>query len=235
MVTEAAAEPLGLAILGGIIHATTFATKAYIDGESVAFGKMALTVALGGVIGLLFALSGYTPTAVEWPILLAAYTGFIAELEAALKLLFRGYTYESEERLKNAAREASNATEELAYENRERVIGGLLARAPRATDTDTDSAEPRAPTDDPTVDLSDMDDAALRSGLGIEPVPDPYPGPQSGDRGFEPKDGEPGENGERLHQLYEWLNGNPDWAKTSRTSDSHAVETDENGIITNGP
>lgn len=229
MVTQAAAESLGLAIMGGLIHATTFATKAYIDGENVALGKMALTVVLGGVIGFLFALSGYTPTAVEWPILLAAYTGFIAELEAALKLLVRGYTYESEERLKSAAREASNATEALAYDNRDRVIGGLLSRAPR----DTESDQPAEDGSDP----SDADDAALRADSGIESVPDPYPESDESDRAFTPRGGEPGENGHRLHQLYEWLNGNPDWANTGGETEDETqrTESDENGIITNGP
>lgn len=227
MVTQAVAEPLGLAIMGGVIHATTFGTKAYIDGEDVQLGKMALTVVLGGVIGLIFWLSGYTPTAVEWPILLAAYTGFIAELEAALKLLFRGYTYESEERLKSAAQEARNATEGLAYENRDRIIGGVLSRAPRTAQSD-EVAE-----DD--IDHSDEGDTPSRADYGLESVPDPYP--TEGNRGFEPKGSEPGENGERLHQLYEWLNGNPDWANTSpgKSASTQQTDTDEDGIITNGP
>lgn len=254
MVEPAAATPIGIAVMGGVIHATTYGTKAYIDGESVQLGKMALTVVLGGVIGLLFALSGYTPTAVEWPILLAAYTGFIAELEAALKLLARGYVNESEERFRQAADEATSATGHLAYENRDRVIGGVLARSPRTAAA--------LPNDVDESDLADPEETPGPASVAGEAVADPYPGSipsqlaqQAADRdpepepepeptksdhpGFEPKDGGSSENGDRLHQLYEWLNGNPDWADTGRAGGSSSIDSDqqdrEQTVITDGP
>lgn len=201
-------ETITLAIMGGAIHAAIFGAKAYFDGERIDLSKTALTVVLGGLIGLLFGMTGYAPTEGEWVIILAAYTGFVAEIEAALKLLARGYAAESRERFAQAGDEAGDATGRLAGENRDRLLGGVLSRTPEVGPE--------------SYDLNDLDDSALS--LGDGETPDPYPGEGDG-AGFEPRGDV--ENGSRLSGIFSWLHETP--------GEETSAEKDRETIITDGP
>lgn len=195
-------ETIALAVMGGGIHAAVFGAKAYFDGEAIDLSKTALTVVLGGLIGLLFGLGGYAPTEAEWIIILAAYAGFVAEIEAAIKLLIRGYTAESQERFRQAGEEASDATGRLAGENRGRLLGGVLSRT---------SAGPES------VDLNDLDDSHLELGE----TEDPYP--EASGAGFEPHE-EDADNGKRLSSIFGWLHESP--GDESKPADDEQVITD---------
>jgi hypothetical protein len=121
-------SPIVLAIAGGLLHGSVYGGKAYIDGETFDPIKYALTVMLAGLIGLAFYIVGFDPSLSDWFIVLFAYAGLVAELEAILKLLVRGQVNEARSRLQRASDEAHEGTETIARSE----TGGRMADSARS-------------------------------------------------------------------------------------------------------
>lgn len=128
MVETILSSPIVLAIAGGLLHGSVYGGKAYIDGETFDPIKYALTVMLAGLIGLVFYVVGFDPTLSDWFIVLFAYAGLVAELEAILKLLVRGQVNEARARLQRASDEAHEGTETIARSE----TGGRMADSARS-------------------------------------------------------------------------------------------------------
>lgn len=167
-------SPIGLAIAGGIVHGSVFGAKAYIDGEEIDPIKWALTVVLAGLIGFVFFIVGFEPTATDWVFVLFAFAGLVAELEAIVKLLARGQVYEARHRLALAREETFDgatrvATSEtgarMSEQTRQRLDEAAVGIAYPSTNdplpvitVDSDSAD-NANGDADTDDGDDDDDA----------------------------------------------------------------------------
>jgi hypothetical protein len=155
MVEEAIiTSPIVLAIAGGLMHGFIHGGKAYVDGETFEPIKLALTVVLAGLIGVVFFALGHDPSLADWGLVLFAYAGLVAEGEAILKLLVRGQTQEAHHRLDRAREEARSGTEQVARSKTGRRL--------------MDSARGLYPRHDADVGVDDYS----------EPQPEPEPEPE---------------------------------------------------------
>ena len=173
MIDQIVESNVAYAVGGGLVYATLFALKAVQSGQPFSEIKFGITLVLAAVIGLVFEVIGYDPSAYDWFAVLFAFSGMIATLEQSAKLAARGYYGEARDKASAAAREGADAATDLVggeevarREVEQRLPDGVRPAA------DADEQYARAREDlggyrDPVDHTEGVDDEERREFIGL--------------------------------------------------------------------